>query len=114
MHASLLQEAVRELEREMERLRLPGKTTDMEYLKNVVLKLFQTGEADSLLPVVATVLQFSPAEVEACRAALDGRGDTGVVAASGGGGGGGMGKEGQATSYIGGLTSWVLGSGGAR
>ena len=35
-----------------------------------MLKLFETGEAESLLPVVGAVLQFSPAEMERCRAAL--------------------------------------------
>lgn len=35
-----------------------------------MLKLFETGEAESLLPVVATVLQFSPAEMQRCRDAL--------------------------------------------
>lgn len=41
----------------------------MEYFKNVMLKLFETGEAGSLLPVVATVLKFSPEELERCRKA---------------------------------------------
>ena len=36
----------------------------------VMLKLFETGEAESLLPVVATVLQFSPAELQRCRDGL--------------------------------------------
>jgi hypothetical protein len=39
----------------------------MEYLKNVVLKLLQTGEHEVLLPVLATLLKFSPVEVEVCR-----------------------------------------------
>lgn len=117
-----LKETVRDLEREIERLRLPGKqgesllsrgrlcaarcaaccavfspvacllpptpqpthpnstqqliitlncpAADMEYFKNVLLRLYETGEAESLLPVVAQVLQFSPAEVQRCRNAL--------------------------------------------
>ena len=35
-----------------------------------MLKLFETGEAESLLPVVGTVLKFSPAEMQRCRDAL--------------------------------------------
>jgi hypothetical protein len=42
-------------------------------LKNVMLKLFETGEGTSLLPVVATVLQFSPAELARCRDAVAAR-----------------------------------------
>lgn len=45
------------------------RVVDMEYFKNVMLKLFETGEAGSLLPVVATVLRFSPEELERCRKA---------------------------------------------
>lgn len=42
----------------------------MEYFKNVLLRLYETGEAESLLPVVAQLLQFSPGEVARCRDAL--------------------------------------------
>jgi hypothetical protein len=52
----------------------------MEYFKNVMLKLFETGEAESLLPVVAQVLQFSPSELARCRTALHARSEQ--VAAS--------------------------------
>lgn len=38
-----------------------SRAADMEYLKNVVMKLFETGEAEQLLPVVATILKLSPA-----------------------------------------------------
>jgi len=65
-----LKEAVRDLERELERVKLSGKQVDMEYFKNVMLKLFETGEEESLLPVVATVLQFSPTELARCRKGL--------------------------------------------
>ncbi|KDD73296.1 hypothetical protein H632_c2332p0, partial [Helicosporidium sp. ATCC 50920] len=60
-----LKEAVREMERERARAELPAQAQDMDYFKNVVLKLFETGQAESLLPVVATVLRFSPEEVGA-------------------------------------------------
>ncbi|XP_075654021.1 protein GRIP-like isoform X3 [Castanea sativa] len=31
---------------------------DMTYLKNVILKLLETGEVDALLPVIGMLLQF--------------------------------------------------------
>lgn len=42
---------------------------DMTYLKNVVLKLLETGEVEALLPVVAMLLQFSPDEIQKCQQA---------------------------------------------
>ena len=98
-----LKEAVRDLQREVERLQLPGKKGEMEYLKNVMLKLFETGEAGSLLPVVATVLRFSPAELGRCRAAVAARADHAAAAARGAGGEGGG-------SYLGSLASWATGA----
>lgn len=68
-----LKEAVRDLQRELERVKISGKPVDMEYFKNVMLKLFETGEEESLLPVVAAVLQFSPAELTRCKTALEER-----------------------------------------
>lgn len=44
---------------------------DMEYLKNTVLQLFTTGEAEVLLPVFATILSLSPDEIKRCKAGLD-------------------------------------------
>lgn len=35
---------------------------DMEYLKNLVLQLYTTGEAEALLPVFSTLLTFSKEE----------------------------------------------------
>ena len=32
---------------------------DAEYLKNSILKMYRTGEAEALLPVFATILSFS-------------------------------------------------------
>lgn len=46
---------------------------DMEYFKNVMLKLFETGQEESLLPVVATVMHFSPTEMDRCKVAMEGR-----------------------------------------
>ncbi|KAM7257815.1 hypothetical protein ACFE04_013556 [Oxalis oulophora] len=77
-HISALQEEIVELEREnrlhneqvamlKEELRNMDRSkkregVDMTYLKNVILKLLETGEAEALLPVVAMLLQFSPEE----------------------------------------------------
>ncbi|GAV89471.1 GRIP domain-containing protein, partial [Cephalotus follicularis] len=78
-HILALQEEIEELEREnrlrsqqeamlKEELRNLDRTkkregVDMTYLKNVILKLLETGEVEALLPVVAMLLQFSPEEV---------------------------------------------------
>jgi hypothetical protein len=40
------------------------------FVLQVMLKMYETGEAGSLLPVVAQVLQFSPEEARRCRDAL--------------------------------------------
>ncbi len=34
------------------------------YLKNIIVKYMETGEHDALLPVISTVLQFTPEEIE--------------------------------------------------
>ncbi|CAL9027336.1 unnamed protein product [Prunus brigantina] len=41
----------------------------MTYLKNVILKLLETGEVDALLPVVGMILHFSPDEMHKCQQA---------------------------------------------
>jgi hypothetical protein len=40
---------------------------DMEYLKNLVLQLYTTGEAEALLPVFAALLAFGPSEMQRCK-----------------------------------------------
>eukprot|EP00850_Spirogloea_muscicola_P010544 SM000062S19930 [mRNA] locus=s62:403407:409422:- [translate_table: standard] len=81
-HVQALQEEIAELEREnrlraqqeamiKEELRNMDRAqkregVDMTYLKNVILKLLQTGEVEALLPVVAMLLQFSPEELRRC------------------------------------------------
>jgi len=35
-----------------------------------MLKLFETGEEESLLPIVGTMLQFSPSELDRCKEGL--------------------------------------------
>jgi len=45
----------------------------MEYFKNILLKLFETGEEESLLPVVGTMLKFSPDEITRCKEAMEKR-----------------------------------------
>ncbi|PON50003.1 GRIP [Parasponia andersonii] len=42
---------------------------DMTYLKNVILKLLETGEVEALLPVIGMLLQFSPEEIQKCQQA---------------------------------------------
>lgn len=50
---------------------VPSQTSqsgvDMNYLKNVILKLFETGQKEALLPVVGMIMQFSPAEMQRCK-----------------------------------------------
>ncbi|PKI63429.1 hypothetical protein CRG98_016096 [Punica granatum] len=84
-HILALQEEIEELEREnrlhaqqeamlkaelrnMERTQR-REGVDMTYLKNVILKLLETGEVEALLPVVAMLLQFSPEELQKCQQA---------------------------------------------
>jgi len=55
---AMLKTEFRNMERSQKR-----EGIDMTYLKNVILKLLETGEVGALLPVVATLLQFSPDEV---------------------------------------------------
>lgn len=84
-HIEALQEEVKELEQE-NRLRVHQITilkeeyqnsersqkrsnVDMTYVKNVILKLLETVEVEALLPVIATLLQFSPEELRRCQEA---------------------------------------------
>ncbi|KAK1272411.1 Protein GRIP [Acorus gramineus] len=82
-HILALQEEIEELEREnrlhnqqeamlkaelrnIERMQ-KRENVDMTYLKNVILKLLETGEVEALLPVVGMLLQFSPDEIKKCQ-----------------------------------------------
>ncbi|RDX75525.1 Protein GRIP, partial [Mucuna pruriens] len=84
-HILALQEEIEELEREnrlhsqqeamlkaefrdMERSKR-REGVDMTYLKNVILKLLETGEVEVLLPVIGMLLQFSPEEMQKCQQA---------------------------------------------
>ncbi|KAL4645687.1 hypothetical protein ACB092_02G252800 [Castanea dentata] len=84
-HILALQEEIEELEREnrlhsqqeamlktelrnMERMQ-KREGVDMTYLKNVILKLLETGEVEVLLPVIGMLLQFSPEEIHKCQQA---------------------------------------------
>ncbi|XP_057448949.1 protein GRIP [Lotus japonicus] len=61
------QEAVLKAElRDMERAK-KREGVDMTYLKNIILKLLETGEVEVLLPVVGMLLQFSPEEMQKCQ-----------------------------------------------
>ncbi|CAN1330802.1 Protein GRIP [Linum perenne] len=61
---SMLKSELRSMERAQKR-----EGVDMTYLKNIIVKLLETGEVEALLPVVAVLLQFSPEEVQKCRQA---------------------------------------------
>lgn len=82
-HILALQEEIEELEREnrlhnqqeamlkaefrnMERAK-KREGVDMTYLKNIILKLLETGEVEVLLPVIGMLLQFSPEEIRKCQ-----------------------------------------------
>lgn len=95
-HILALQEEIEELEREnrlhsqqeamlkaelrnMERSQ-KREGVDMTYLKNVILKLLETGEVEALLPVVGTLLQFSPEEIKKCQQAYHSSNDVSSLA----------------------------------
>ncbi|TXG59898.1 hypothetical protein EZV62_014471 [Acer yangbiense] len=59
---TMLKEELRNMERMQKR-----EGVDMTYLKNIILKLLETGEVEALLPVVAMLLQFSPEEMQKCQ-----------------------------------------------
>ncbi|XP_044965952.1 protein GRIP isoform X3 [Hordeum vulgare subsp. vulgare] len=59
---AMLKAELRNMERSQKR-----EGIDMTYLKNVILKLLETGEVGALLPVVAMLLQFSPDELNKCQ-----------------------------------------------
>ncbi|XP_074285599.1 protein GRIP [Silene latifolia] len=61
---SMLKEELRSMDRAQKREGL-----DLTYLKNVLLKLLETGEVEALLPVIAMLLQFSPEEIQKCQQA---------------------------------------------
>lgn len=61
---AMLKEELRNMERSQKR-----EGVDMTYLKNVILKLLETGEVEALLPVVGMLLQFSPEEIRKCQQA---------------------------------------------
>jgi hypothetical protein len=64
MQETVLKEQIRELERGKLR-----EGANLEYLKNIILKLLETNEQESLLPVLSTLLQFTPQEKERIAAA---------------------------------------------
>ncbi|WVZ11338.1 hypothetical protein V8G54_015868 [Vigna mungo] len=57
-HNKFIVTELRNMERSKKR-----EGVDMTYLKNVILKLLETGEVEVLLPVIGMLLQFSPEEV---------------------------------------------------
>ncbi|KAK9864007.1 hypothetical protein WJX84_007296 [Apatococcus fuscideae] len=106
-----LKEAMRDYEREKARAALASKhSKDLEYLKNILLKLFETGEAAALLPVVAMMLHFSPQELKQCQEAMLRRqaeaAEANAASAVGAGSDAGDG------SYLGSWTAWAFGGEG--
>ncbi|CAL0331960.1 unnamed protein product [Lupinus luteus] len=61
---AMLKTELRNMERAKKR-----EGVDMTYLKNVILKLLETGEVEVLLPVIGMLLQFSPEEMQKCQQA---------------------------------------------
>nr|XP_043631810.1 protein GRIP [Erigeron canadensis] len=59
---AMLKDELRSMERSKKR-----EGVDMTYLKNVIVKLLETGEVGALLPVIAMLLQFSPDELQKCQ-----------------------------------------------
>ncbi|KHJ99903.1 GRIP domain protein [Oesophagostomum dentatum] len=61
----LLKEEIRRLQRNEERLNHVGHT---EYLKNIIIKFLSpervSGERQQLIPILSTMLQLSPEEIE--------------------------------------------------
>lgn len=67
---------------------------DLEYLKNVVIGGFESGElpaSSHMLPVLARLLQFSPAELARIQSRRGGGGSSAAGAGSSSGGGGSSG-----------------------
>ncbi|XRA99511.1 GRIP domain-containing protein [Pycnococcus provasolii] len=61
---------VEEEERLKKRAEVAESATNVTYLKNVVLKLLETGEGDALLPILSRLLQFSPDEAQRAHKAM--------------------------------------------
>ena len=60
----VLKEELASLRREEKRYNYAG--VDLLYLKNVVIKGYETRSHESVLPVLAMMLQFSPEELKLC------------------------------------------------
>jgi len=56
---STLQDKVENLERSKKR-----ESGNLEYLKNIIVKYMETNDIEGLLPVISTILQFSPDELQ--------------------------------------------------
>ena len=61
---SVLKEELRKKEREETRSNLKESGSEMEYMKNIILKLLETGDHEVLLPVVSKLLALSPEETQ--------------------------------------------------
>eukprot|EP01103_Thecamoeba_quadrilineata_P007249 TRINITY_DN1706_c0_g1_i4.p1 TRINITY_DN1706_c0_g1~~TRINITY_DN1706_c0_g1_i4.p1 ORF type:complete len:573 (+),score=190.14 TRINITY_DN1706_c0_g1_i4:577-2295(+) len=68
MQENLLKNEIRELERAKVRSSL-----NLDYLKNIIVKFLETDERQAMLPVLVTLLQISPEEVQRIKVASSSR-----------------------------------------
>jgi len=59
LQQKVLKEEIRKMERDKKR-----EGADLVYLKNIVIKYMTSNEHEALLPVISTLLQFSPEELQ--------------------------------------------------
>ncbi|GMH39874.1 hypothetical protein BSKO_07778 [Bryopsis sp. KO-2023] len=67
---AVLKEALRDADRRREQQENMLDQVDMEYLKNTVVKLLETGEAEALLPVLCRLLKLTDEEEKGVRASV--------------------------------------------
>jgi len=73
----ILKEEIRKIDRSEKR-----KDLNIEYLKNIVLKFYESDEKEPLIPVMASVLHLSPEEIQRLKKALptlSQEGQTGII-----------------------------------
>ena len=72
------------------------------------MQLFLTGEAETLLPVFASILSLSPEEIARCKEGVEAlqQGDVPMASAAA--------AVDSATSLLGGWGSWLGGGGGGK
>ena len=68
-----LEEELLHFRRSQKRMEELNEGTGIEYLKNVIYKYIETGGDETLVPVISTILQFSPKERGELKKAIDAR-----------------------------------------